>query len=288
MIDKKFLIFGIIFLFCSIVSADIISVNSGGSKDIVITPDKYIEGFFSFVNNLPIASNLVLFSSSGLNTTNENLSISYDANDVDADIITNITDWRLNGNSIAVLNMPFDKNVGELTSGALRDYSTYANNATLGGGTKAYAPSWNSTCQVGGCYTFDGVDDYLDVPAVLSGKREFYMSLWVKSSGNLENTYGVLIGSIDSAWSSGDWMFFVRDTGKIVGYVRDNSNNAKRVENLSLTSIFDSSWHYIGFGFNGTHLFSVLDGEISLGESLTLSSIGSGQTSISKKGNAVD
>jgi len=48
------------FVFCVIVpfiSADILSLNSGGSKEVVINPDSYIEGFFSGVQVLSTCGN---------------------------------------------------------------------------------------------------------------------------------------------------------------------------------------------------------------------------------------
>ena len=166
---KELIIFSIILgvlLIGGLVSADVLSINSGGDGGLVINPQNILEGFFSLVNRLPVASSLVLSSSGGENTTNENLTISYSSTDVDGNFITNITDWRLGGTSIAVLNMPFDKNVAELTTGAIRDYSTYGNNGTLGGGVKANSPTWNSSGKVGGAYTFDGTDDYIDVEVI--------------------------------------------------------------------------------------------------------------------------
>jgi hypothetical protein len=58
------------------------------------------------------------------------------------------------------LNLPFDS---YKTQGEIRDYSTYENNGTLGGGDNNKAPIWKGDCQVGGCYEFDGVDDYINL-----------------------------------------------------------------------------------------------------------------------------
>ncbi|PJE81320.1 hypothetical protein COU58_03140 [Candidatus Pacearchaeota archaeon CG10_big_fil_rev_8_21_14_0_10_32_42] len=158
-----FLVLIFYIFFISLVVADVISVNSGGGNNSIITPGANLEGFFFQSNRIPVVTNVLLVSSSGNNLTNDNLTVSYSSTDADGDFITNITDWRLDGTSIAVLNMPFDKNVAELTAGAVRDYSTYGNNGTLGGGTKTYSPTWNSSCQVGGCYEFDGIDDYVSL-----------------------------------------------------------------------------------------------------------------------------
>ncbi|MCD4760525.1 hypothetical protein K8R42_01370, partial [bacterium] len=113
-------------------------------------------------NDEPSVSNVVLSSTSGNNLTTDNLTVAFTSSDTDGDAITNITDWRKSGTSIAVLNMPFDTNVSSTASNAVKDYSTFGNNGTLGGGTPANAPTWTSSGQVGGAYSFDGVDDYVD------------------------------------------------------------------------------------------------------------------------------
>jgi hypothetical protein len=47
---NKIVIFILIILFSPIISADVISINSGGSNVIVLNPDTYIEGFFGCVS----------------------------------------------------------------------------------------------------------------------------------------------------------------------------------------------------------------------------------------------
>ncbi len=151
-----FVIFVSVFIFLPFISADIISLNSGGDQGLIINPDNYIEGFFLDANRFPVVYNVILNSSSATNTTNENLSVYYSGYDLDYDSFTNITDWRVGGSSVAVLNMAFDKRIH---TGEVRDYSTYENNGTLGNGVSANEPTWVKDCQVGGCYEFDGVDD---------------------------------------------------------------------------------------------------------------------------------
>ena len=127
---KELIIIFTFVFFITLVFADVISVNPGGGNQTILTPGGFIEDFFSQANRLPVVSNVILTSTSGLNFTGDNLTVTYSSGDADGDFITNITDWRLDGNSIAVLNLPFDKNVVELTAGAVRDFSTYGNNVS--------------------------------------------------------------------------------------------------------------------------------------------------------------
>src|SRR3989339_76146 len=124
----------------------------------------YTNANIACVNAVPSVSSVVLSSTSGNNYTTDNLTVSFTATDSDNDPLYNVSDWRRNGQSIAVLNMPFNLNVTSTTSGAVKDYSTYGNNGTLGGGTAGYAPAWTSSGKVGGAYVFDGVNDYINLP----------------------------------------------------------------------------------------------------------------------------
>ena len=46
------LFFSLIVFFMQISRADVISLNSGGSQEIAVTPDKYVEGFFSGIEGI--------------------------------------------------------------------------------------------------------------------------------------------------------------------------------------------------------------------------------------------
>ena len=177
-VDIRYFVFGICFLFLlGIVSADIVSINSGGDNQLVINPESTIEGFFFNFNLRPLMSNVILNSTFGTNLTTENLTVYYVSSDPDDDSITNISDWRVGGNSIAVLNMPFDS---YKVQGDVRDYSSYENNGTLGG-----SPSWDSNCQVGGCYEFDGVDDYVSLNSFDGFSSPVgSISYWMKLNAN--------------------------------------------------------------------------------------------------------
>ena len=52
--------------------------------------------------------------------------------DTDGDSITNVTDWRINGTSIALVNIPFENNSYDLSgsNGIMTDHSTFSNNAS--------------------------------------------------------------------------------------------------------------------------------------------------------------
>ena len=152
-------------------------------------------------NSKPSITANTLTSTSGNNATTDNLTINITSTDGENDIVRNITDWRVGGTSIAVLNMPFDTNITSTASGAIKDYSTYTNHGQLGGGTAANAPTWTSSGKVGGGYIFDGSNDYINVPFnkdLPSGTIE----MWIKSIGNTGATQIFFEGDGSAAGSS--------------------------------------------------------------------------------------
>jgi hypothetical protein len=80
----------------SIVSADVISINSGGDNQLVINPDSYIEGFFSKSNEEPVDPTPILVSVDGSNESDSDLNCSTLINDPDSDTIDVSVRWYNN------------------------------------------------------------------------------------------------------------------------------------------------------------------------------------------------
>jgi hypothetical protein len=102
--------------------------------------------------------------------------------DLDSDSIINFTGtWYEDNQSFMVLSMPFETNS---TNGETRDYSGWIRNGTLGTSTLGdnAEPIWNDTnCKIGGCYAFDGSNDYIKIentPELYSAN--ITVELWVK------------------------------------------------------------------------------------------------------------
>ena len=230
-----------LFVFLTLVSADIISVNSGGDTGLVINPDNLIEAFFFGGNNFPVTTNVLLISSAGTNTTYENLSVSFSSTDADKDTITNITDWRVGGNSIARLNLAFDKRIH---TGEVRDYSTYLNNGTLGGGISGAEPTWVFGGQIGGAYDFDGSDDYIDIDdhASLKGFSELTISFWVNPETS--QTAGIIDKNRASEWN-------VHLTSNQVRFEGENSGSST-IRFTSNSAISSNQWTHVVVVYNGS------------------------------------
>ena len=137
-----------------------------------------------YLNSVPSQGTPILNSTSGTNHTNENLTVyAQSPNDADSNIIYWNYDWRKSNTSVAVLNMPFNSNVSENTTNAVADFSTYGNNGTLGGGDSNKMPIWSNSGEVGGAYSFDGVNDYIKVSnsPEMNITDNITLSAWVKT-----------------------------------------------------------------------------------------------------------
>ncbi|MEW5896305.1 MAG: LamG domain-containing protein, partial [Nanoarchaeota archaeon] len=118
------------------------------------------------------------------NDTAQNLTAYWSISDVDSDPVKNITNWYLNGTSLTVLNMPFEK-VSDATINATKDYSRYNNTGSEQGGI-----TWNATGGKDGkgAFQFDGVNDYIEFGTTPSFNKmeynNFSVSLWIKLNSN--------------------------------------------------------------------------------------------------------
>ena len=260
----KLKIFSILFLFfivfSTLVSADIISVNSGGDTGLIINPDNYIEAFFMGANRFPVVANVLLVSSLGTNTTYENLSVSFSASDADDNTITNITDWRVDGDSICVLNMAFDKRVYTLNSGDVKDYSTNLNSGTLGGGTSSYSPTWISNGQIGGAYEFDGSNDYISLTSLDNFVSSVgSISYWIKL--NDKDDPSGIYHFYETAYT--DYIRSYIDSNNKMDLVIEDGNSAKINVNYDLDNLGDyvGDWIHVVWTQNGTAVQLYINGD---------------------------
>jgi hypothetical protein len=166
---------------------------------------------------------------------------------------TLIYDWRTENISTAVLNMPFDTNVSDSTTGAVRDYSRFENNATLGNGTDITRPTWNASGISGGSYQFDGADDYIDVGTIdITSWDTMSAFVWFKFDAFA--SYPMIL---TIRYSGNDDIRIWRDSagGDLIVNFDDGSSEEVK------TSFSDTTgWHHVGFNFNSSELRMYLDG----------------------------
>ncbi|MBT7402933.1 hypothetical protein HN777_04045, partial [Candidatus Woesearchaeota archaeon] len=227
----------------------------GQNWSVMVTPnDATLDGtavesnYVVIANTAPDAfTNVVLAAdNSSLNNTYQNLTVTWtESSDDDSDTITNITDWRLNSSSIAVLNMPFDSNRSGQSGAIVRDYSTNTNN-----GTFSSAPIWNATGKIGGAYEFDGVDDYINISddASLEKQDNMTVTAWVNiegRSGSGNEEYGRIIFKVDSSGS--DYQIFHTNQDPYTFRVRVDSDG-----NQTSTTYNYGNWHHVAMVINNS------------------------------------
>jgi|GEM_PF-1533753 len=184
-------------------------------------------------------SNVVVSSSDGTNTTDENLTVTYD---VDNNTVNNVTDWRLNGTSAAIVNMPFE-NHSDAANTAI-DYSTYENNGTVYGAEL-------DAGYVGNSYYFDG-SDVIQLGSVnFNNFTDFTYAVWI---------------NVDSL--SGDWQTIID---------ADNDEQLLAINAINLYAIYgrcgndpdggwggvgpeEAVWHHIAWVVNGSEYRVYEDG----------------------------
>ena len=218
---------------------------------------EYTNKLCCMLNHKPTISLAKLNATTINNLTDDNLTVHITLSDTDGDAITNITDWRVDGTSIAVLNYPFDTKINSDISNLIKDYSTNNNHGTLGGGTSGAAPTWYSTCVVGGCYDFDGVDDYILAPHAVKGSNEpFTLSVWFSAKD--------LIGNEDilAQWavSAGDPQIFrlILEGDDIRYRVRDSGGFNSDI--LVTNFVSQDTWYYLAGTFDGTDASLYING----------------------------
>ncbi|MEM4247519.1 MAG: LamG-like jellyroll fold domain-containing protein, partial [Candidatus Woesearchaeota archaeon] len=202
----------------------------------------------TIINRPPSVAQVILNTTNNLlNDTYQNLTLYIiNATDVDDAVVQNITDWRVNNKSIALLNMPFETNTQSLTTGAIRDYSQYGNNGTLGGGTAANSPVWNNSGKVGGAYQFDGIDDYIQVSGLLGQPASITITAWINWAPNSQDAEGEII-------SLGDYVALRVSTINYppwvgaYGFYYDGSTWQATPSSMFLNG---TGWHHLAYTFD--------------------------------------
>lgn len=210
-------------------------------------------------NNPPTLSDVWLTSTTGNNVTTDNITVNLGTvADIDGDTVYNITDWRKNNVSDAVLNMPMEITINS-SSQDIKDYSSYGNDGTNDG---AVCNKINGL--IGGGCEFDGVDDYVDMSnqIIVENTANATISIWFKANIITEENYtlftrgGELRTDYAIGISDGNLMYSCDGTPGVYC-----SEYIDVVKHLAVGSLTTDTWHHlvaillgddtIDFYFNG-------------------------------------
>ena len=146
------------------------------------------------VNTAPTVSKVNLTVNSPLNSTSQNITVSFTPSDIDNDTLTNITVWWINNISFASFIATFDSN-----SQTVKDYSP-GGLSTTNVGTSNTTWAGEAYCIKGGCYNFTGDPNLIggaggkahtyidfgngdDINMTGNFSYEFWFNRWANNSG---------------------------------------------------------------------------------------------------------
>src|SRR3989344_2132786 len=221
-----------------------VTPNAGSEEDAKVRSNQVI---ILDQNNKPTISSVILNTTDlTTNNTDVNLTANVTSSDADGDSIKHIYNWLVNGTSIAVLNMPFERINGTDVSNAW-DYSGYGNNGTENGSI-----TWNATAghDSRGAYDFDGVNDYLNISLKnnLNITKTITIAAWIKAKS-------LKTGGIVAHWKTPEYPFILwMNSAGNISWVVNNSNYV-------YTRIVDSDkWYHVAGVYNGTDVAIYMNG----------------------------
>lgn len=195
-------------------------------------------------------------SDAPLNTKAANLVIS--PSYFDAGSYKTIPDWRVGGNSLAVLNMPFEAHAA--TSTTALDYSQSGFNGTA---TNGPTFSTSSGRDGFGAYTFDGINDYITVShrPTLALTNNFTVTGWVKRSVGSSGWDGFITKATYSAAATTGWgITYDGTTARYAGFVACNGSVAVIPADTGTASSTDYAWRHVALKVDSGTTYFYVDG----------------------------
>jgi hypothetical protein len=177
--------------------------STGDVWNATITPnDGTVDGATTWSNSLTVLNSAptqgtpTLNATTTANLTSANLTVwNVSTADADGGAVKNVYNWYLNGNSLTVLNMPFE---GDTNSTNAKDYSGSDNNGTNVGATWSSSGGFDGF----GAYEFDGSSSYIEITNSLTNSL----------SSTTQGTWSMWWKPVDATPASNDRVFGFADT----------------------------------------------------------------------------
>jgi hypothetical protein len=181
---------------------------------------------------IPDLTGLSLNSSSGNNTKDDDLTVSYN---LAGTTTTAATAWYKNGTPIMTLHMPFEGG----STNALKDLS--GNNYTV---TASGTPIWSTSGGRDGFggYAFDGTS-YLNAGKIFPTKSSYTQTAWIYRTSS--GTYDYIIGGRDQSATSGHALRINADQRLSAG-----QNGSFRIVQGYQGSINSNQWYFAAVTFD--------------------------------------
>ncbi|MEK7506322.1 MAG: LamG domain-containing protein [Patescibacteria group bacterium] len=175
------------------------------------------------------------------------------SNDVTSNLIAK---WGFDEDAASTSTLTYDmsgnNNIGTLTNGPTRT---------------------NSTCRVGNCLSFDGIDDHVNLgtPTIDNfNTADFTLSGWVKTTST--------VGAVSANQNSGSSAGFTFQLSSGAMYFRTSDAVGNWSETTGVTPVNDNNWHYLVATRSGTTQAIYIDGKLDASNTVTLRDMGTGNT----------
>ena len=191
------------------------------------------------INYIPTHTTPILNSTSGTNSTIENLTCyNQSTSDLNGDTVINIINWQKNGTSLTSLNLPFEEN------NSLRDFS---GNHTL---TSTASHHKNGSHDESGYYSFNGSTSLTinSDMAPIFGKTGTVM-FWIKTSQTGSNTVWQAPGifGVEQAGGNNDIFWGHINSAGHIGITAGDGSTA-----YSSIAINNNTWYHIAMTRNSS------------------------------------
>jgi prepilin-type N-terminal cleavage/methylation domain-containing protein len=127
------------------------------------------------------------------------------------------------------------------------------NTGTLGNGTCSQGagtcPTFTNQCVFSNCFSFDGVDDYIDCGSgtSLSITEAMTISVWVKPSTKTTEDKTIFCNGYYNVGNTGIWLYINATENYFRGVIGDGSG---KINFNSLTPVPDNKWTHLLFTYN--------------------------------------
>ncbi|MDD4289981.1 MAG: LamG domain-containing protein [Patescibacteria group bacterium] len=130
------------------------------------------------------------------------------------------------------------------------DYKTITSIGTLVSGT-----AWINDGKFGRALSFDGNDDYVDIPYYNFNRPGFTFSFWIKTSTGDQTIFNTYSSTPRNA-------FYINSNGTIKYNIRgSNGSTTPNLHVTSLSSIKDNNWHHIVSVKDDDNVYIYIDGK---------------------------
>ncbi|MFC1691808.1 LamG-like jellyroll fold domain-containing protein, partial [Nanoarchaeota archaeon] len=207
------------------------------------------------LNSPAVHSQPILNSSDGSNLTSANLTVyNQSTGDADSDDVKNIIDWRKEGSSIALLNMPFE---GGSNTTYTKDYSGYDFDGIVANAL------WDSTGGYDGkgAYTFTPPGDYIDLGfhSELKPYNEITVMAWIYPTNLTAGRQQDVVADFATTAPSRNYMLWVNG---VTPFFSISNGTAVDFGSGAGYSFENDTWYHFVASFDGSDMRIYVDDRI--------------------------